>query len=172
MRPHRALGRFAFSEKSSSILPKYAQYFQEQDDNVHIQRSSAINCIVDRLWYPACPSPVIADIPAHEQRNDPIKYIVMNSKHECFNDFQNHNGQESHEQCPLYSFKEVRGGTLYENALTVGIHKPAFLAALNAPIQALKFPEEMGRAWLTHNVEEVGNLQFFLPDLYRAERRV
>lgn len=71
-----------------------------------------------------------------------------------------------------YSFKEVSGGTLYENALTVGIHKPAFLAALNAPIQALKFPEEMGRAWLTHNVEEVGNLQFFLPDLYRAERRV
>ncbi len=108
MRPHRALGRFAFSEKSSSILSKYAQYFQEQDDNVHVQRSGAVNSIVDRLWYSACPSPVIADIPAHEQRNDPIKYIVMNSKHECFNDFQNHNGQESHEQCPLYSFKEVR----------------------------------------------------------------
>lgn len=34
-----------------------------------------------------------------------------------------------------------------------------------------RLADEMGRAWLRHNVVEVGNLQFFLPQLYEAERR-
>jgi hypothetical protein len=28
------------------------------------------------------------------------------------------------------------------------------------------FPAERRRAWLKHSVEEIGNLQFFLPALY------
>jgi hypothetical protein len=31
-------------------------------------------------------------------------------------------------------------------------------------------PEAMGRAWLKHNVEEVGNLEYFLPALYASQR--
>jgi hypothetical protein len=31
-------------------------------------------------------------------------------------------------------------------------------------------PEAMGRAWLKHSVEEVGNLEFFLPALYASQR--
>lgn len=31
------------------------------------------------------------------------------------------------------------------------------------------FPEQMGRAWLKHNVEEVGYFEHFLPSLYRNE---
>ena len=30
-------------------------------------------------------------------------------------------------------------------------------------------PEAMGRAWLKHNVEEVGNLEYFLPALYASQ---
>jgi hypothetical protein len=30
-------------------------------------------------------------------------------------------------------------------------------------------PEPMGRAWLKHSVEEVGNLEFFLPKLYASQ---
>jgi hypothetical protein len=35
-------------------------------------------------------------------------------------------------------------------------------------IRRRAFTEAMGRAWLKHNVEEVGNLEFFLPALYAA----
>ena len=31
-------------------------------------------------------------------------------------------------------------------------------------------PEAMGRAWLKHSVEEVGNLEYFLPALYASQR--
>jgi hypothetical protein len=30
-------------------------------------------------------------------------------------------------------------------------------------------PEAMGRAWLKHSVEEIGNLEYFLPALYAAQ---
>jgi len=31
------------------------------------------------------------------------------------------------------------------------------------------FPDDKARAWLRHNVEEVGNFEFFLPALYAEE---
>jgi hypothetical protein len=31
-------------------------------------------------------------------------------------------------------------------------------------------PEAMGRAWLKHSVEEIGNLEYFLPALYASRR--
>jgi len=31
-------------------------------------------------------------------------------------------------------------------------------------------PEAMGRAWLKHSVEEIGNLEYFLPALYASQR--
>ena len=69
-----------------------------------------------------------------------------------------------------YTFTPVAGGTRYENSLTVGIDRPALLRPLvNQAIRPWLFPEHMGRAWLKHNVEEVGNLQFFLPALYASE---
>lgn len=69
-----------------------------------------------------------------------------------------------------YTFTRVESGTRYDNSLTVGIEKPAPLRLLNGALKALVFSEAMGRAWLRHNVEEVGNLQFFLPALYASER--
>ena len=69
-----------------------------------------------------------------------------------------------------YTFTPVGGGTRYENSLTVGIDGPALRRLLvNHAIRPWYFPEDMGRAWLTHNVEEVGNFQFFLPALYANE---
>ncbi|HMO56576.1 MAG TPA: hypothetical protein PKA05_19390 [Roseiflexaceae bacterium] len=32
----------------------------------------------------------------------------------------------------------------------------------------IALPNDMARAWLKHNVEEVGNFENFLPDLYRG----
>jgi len=61
-----------------------------------------------------------------------------------------------------YRFTEVTGGTRYENDLTLGLTGARWF---NTAVLPRVFPEERGRAWLVHNVEEVGNLEYFLPDL-------
>lgn len=67
-----------------------------------------------------------------------------------------------------YSFDRVPGGTLYRNSLVVGFAgKPR---ALNEFLVNTTFDEAHGRAWLLHNVEEVGNFEFFLPQLYARQR--
>ena len=65
-----------------------------------------------------------------------------------------------------YTFKRVPGGTLYENCLVFGAKNMKLLQPI---LRALAFPSGKGEAWLRHNVEEVGMLENFLPDLYRAE---
>jgi hypothetical protein len=67
-----------------------------------------------------------------------------------------------------YSFEAVHGGTLYRNSLTVGFE--GWLGKLLNPlIRAFAFDTERGRAWVKHNVEEVGQFEEFLPELYAAE---
>jgi len=68
-----------------------------------------------------------------------------------------------------YEFERVAGGTLYRNSLTVGLPVPTRLRALNRLLLPLEFDERRGRAWLKHNVEEVGNFEHFLPQLFARE---
>lgn len=67
-----------------------------------------------------------------------------------------------------YEFEQVDGGTFYKNSLTVGF-KGLFGKLLNPLIRRFVFDEERGHAWIKHNVEEVGNFEFFLPHLYEKE---
>jgi hypothetical protein len=69
-----------------------------------------------------------------------------------------------------YEFAEVPGGTLYKNSLTIGLTGPPG-KILNPLIKKFVFDEERGKAWIRHNVEEVGNFEFFLPQLYRCENK-
>ncbi|MBI1736967.1 MAG: hypothetical protein HYR51_17495 [Candidatus Rokubacteria bacterium] len=70
-----------------------------------------------------------------------------------------------------YRFTPVDGGTLYRNSLTVGSPGPAAVRFLvNRFVRPRLFPEEMGEAWLRHNVEEVGNFEYFLPALYQQSQ--
>ena len=73
-----------------------------------------------------------------------------------------------------YTFTPVRDGTIYENSITVGPDNPLLRPFFNAVIRPRVFPDDKARAWFKHNVEEVGNFEFFLPDLYarRAAGRV
>jgi hypothetical protein len=67
-----------------------------------------------------------------------------------------------------YEFTEAAGGTLYRNSLTVGA--PGWLGRLLNPlIRRFAFDEKRGRAWIRHNIEEVGNFESFLPRLYAVE---
>jgi hypothetical protein len=70
-----------------------------------------------------------------------------------------------------HTFTAVGAGTLYRSCLLVGSGNPVIGRILNPFVRQRIFPEDMGRAWLKHNVEEVGNLEFFLPALYEQVMR-
>lgn len=65
-----------------------------------------------------------------------------------------------------YRFAAVPEGTRYENSLTVGGDGRTLFGKLVNVVRGRLFPDAQGRAWLRHNVEEVGNLEHFLPALY------
>ncbi|HLS57206.1 MAG TPA: hypothetical protein VK052_14100 [Zeimonas sp.] len=67
-----------------------------------------------------------------------------------------------------YAFEAIDGGTLYRNSLTVGIAR-RWARPLNALLRRFAFDEARGRAWLRHNVEEVGQFERFLPALHARE---
>ena len=69
-----------------------------------------------------------------------------------------------------YEFGETAAGAVYRNSLTVGA-RGIVGKLLNPLIRAFLFDEARGRAWIKHNVEEVGNFESFLPSLYAAENR-
>jgi hypothetical protein len=67
-----------------------------------------------------------------------------------------------------YTFERTPGGTRYRNCLIAGMTAPVLRAPFNAIVRPWLLSDEMGHAWLTHNVEEVGNLEHFLPALFEA----
>ena len=67
-----------------------------------------------------------------------------------------------------YTFARAAGGTRYENCLLVG-GTHGWRRAVTPLLQRLGFDEARGRAWLRHNIEEVGAFEHFLPALYRRE---
>lgn len=62
-----------------------------------------------------------------------------------------------------HDFVATPEGTLYRSTLTIGTALPLLRSLVNPLIHRLAFPEAMGRAWLLHNVEEVGALEHLLP---------
>ena len=62
-----------------------------------------------------------------------------------------------------HDFSAVEGGTLYESTLTVGSAMPVLGPVINQIIHRHVFPEAKARAWLKHNVEEVGLLEHIVP---------
>ena len=64
------------------------------------------------------------------------------------------------------TFTPVRGGTLFENSITFGPDMPLLSPFFNNIVRPRVFPNDKARAWIKHNVEEVGNYEFILPDLY------
>lgn len=64
-----------------------------------------------------------------------------------------------------YEFVKTNDGTLYSNSLTVGAC--GMLGRwINPLVRKFAFDEARGHAWIKHNIEEVGNFEAFLPELY------
>lgn len=57
-------------------------------------------------------------------------------------------------------------GSHYVSVLDLGARSP-LLAPVNHYLRSKAFPEQMARAWVVHNVEEVGVLEHLLPDILR-----
>ncbi|MCC6779279.1 MAG: hypothetical protein IT537_22070 [Hyphomicrobiales bacterium] len=67
-----------------------------------------------------------------------------------------------------HDFAAVDGGTEYISTLAVGTIVPGLRTVLNPIIHRTLFDEAMGRAWLRHNVEEVGLLEHIIPCIHRG----
>ncbi|MFY0618348.1 DAPG hydrolase family protein [Shimia sp.] len=70
-----------------------------------------------------------------------------------------------------YDFQAADTGTDVVTRLWIGAERGPFRSLVNNWIVSVFFDTSRSEAWMQHNVEEVGNLDMFLPDLYakRAE---
>lgn len=67
-----------------------------------------------------------------------------------------------------HRFGSTAGGASYRSRMTVGAGTGLARWSLNYLVRPRVFPDPMGTAWLTHNVEEVSMLENVLPSLYAA----
>ena len=65
--------------------------------------------------------------------------------------------------CLNHDFAAVQGGTRYTSTLTVGLGLGGAGRLINRIVHRAVFDEAMGRAWLRHNIEEVGLLEHLIP---------
>lgn len=70
-----------------------------------------------------------------------------------------------------HRFTALKGATRYDSVLEVGLTAPVIGPILNRLILPARFPEDMGRAWIAHNIEEVGQFESFLPALFASAGR-
>ena len=65
-----------------------------------------------------------------------------------------------------HRFTALAGAAGHALRLEVGFAVPVPGPVLNRAVVARRFPPDMGRAWIAHNIEEVGQLGAFLPALW------
>lgn len=65
-----------------------------------------------------------------------------------------------------HRFAAVTGGASYRSRMIVGPASGMARGFFNHLVRPRVFPDEMGAAWLTHNVEEVSMLEHILPSLH------
>ncbi len=67
-----------------------------------------------------------------------------------------------------HHFGTVQGGASYRSRMTVGAGSGVTRWLFNSLVRPRVFSDQMGTAWLTHNVEEVSMFENILPSLYAA----
>jgi len=70
-----------------------------------------------------------------------------------------------------HDFENDQKGTKYTSNMVVGTPLPVGRTLFNRAIRPFIFTEKMGKAWLKHNIEEVGNFEYFLPDHFEQSMR-
>lgn len=67
-----------------------------------------------------------------------------------------------------HRFGSSPSGATYRSRMVVGAASGLIRPLFNAVIRPRVFSDEMGAAWLTHNIEEVSMFEHLLPSLYSA----
>ncbi len=67
-----------------------------------------------------------------------------------------------------HTFLAQDGGTLYRVKSILGSNAPVIGPLLTYYIRTKQFPPEVVQEWIRHQVEEVGSLVSFLPELYKT----
>lgn len=67
------------------------------------------------------------------------------------------------------SFTPTVSGTAYRSVMTIGTSSWPGRLGLNALLTARILPGDMAMHWSRHHVEEIGNLENFLPTLFARE---
>lgn len=65
-----------------------------------------------------------------------------------------------------HDFIKDGNNTIYKSKMIIGTSNAFLSTIFNSYVRPHFFTHEMGTAWLKHNIEEVGNFEFFLPELY------
>lgn len=68
-------------------------------------------------------------------------------------------------------FTKTTTGTQYQVTSLIGSDLPIIGPVINLIIRYKLFPDPMIKQWIRHQVEEVSNLNIFLPKLYHAEKK-
>jgi DAPG hydrolase PhiG domain len=64
-------------------------------------------------------------------------------------------------------FRTEPAGAAYLSRMTIGDTTPLGRLILNRIAHHRAFPPRKIQAWIRHHIEEIGNLEHFLPDLFR-----
>ncbi len=67
-----------------------------------------------------------------------------------------------------HRFTDLGGATQYDSVLEVGASAPGVARPINRVVLPRLFAHDMGRAWIAHNIEEVGQFEVFLPALFAS----
>lgn len=67
-----------------------------------------------------------------------------------------------------HTFSAIEGGTRYDSRMLIGLEGGHLSRLANRLIVPRAFGADKARAWLRHNIEEVGCFEHFLPELYEA----
>jgi hypothetical protein len=68
-------------------------------------------------------------------------------------------------------FIKTKTGTQYQVSSLIGSDLPIIGPVINLIIRYKILPEDMLKQWIRHQVEEVSNLNAFLPKLYQADKQ-
>jgi hypothetical protein len=68
-------------------------------------------------------------------------------------------------------FETSKTGSFYTTIMTIGTNSWLSKLGINKIFRSIILPGEKARAWAKHHIEEIGNLENFLPQLYKSEVR-
>ncbi len=68
-----------------------------------------------------------------------------------------------------HQFSAAAQGSRYASRLVIGAPSQLGRVALNPLLRRFVMSDAMAQGWLRHNIEEVGNFELFLPQLYAQE---